>query len=217
MIGDLGCDSAAAARLREGIGVMHLPVADALQATLLQYLAELSRWNQRFNLTAVTDPVAMVERHLLDSLSLLTLVPGTGGPIVDVGTGAGLPGIVIAACRAERQVIMVDAVAKKIRFVTHAIAALNLTNANGVHARCEDYQPPEPAELVTARAVASPQVLVAQAAHMLAPDGSLLAMCGVVDPGWEAELAAMGWRCRLHPLDVPGLQERNVLQVSRRH
>ncbi len=109
---------------------------------LLHYHALLHKWNQAFNLTAVRDPLEMIDRHLLDSLSLLPYVEGKR--VLDMGTGAGLPGIPLAICLPQTQFVLLDSNGKKIRFVRQAMMELGLQNVEPVQARLEAYQPVEP-------------------------------------------------------------------------
>ena len=105
---------------------------------LLRLIAELREWNQRFNLTGITDPVDMVRKHLLDSLSLQPWLRGTR--IADVGTGAGFPGLPLAVINPEREFALIEATGKKARFVRHAADAMALTNVDVIPARSEDWR-----------------------------------------------------------------------------
>lgn len=207
--------SDAARCLVAGAEALRLPLEATAKSALLLYLGELRRWNARFNLTSVTDPVDMVKRHLLDSMSVLREVEAVGGPIVDLGTGAGLPGIVLALFRPERQVFMVDSVAKKTRFVVHSLGALGLRNAQAVHARCEHLSLPRPAALTVARAAAAPERILAWSAPLLKPAGRCLVMTGQAPGDLPSVPQVPGWRWSWRPLAVPGLASRGLLVADR--
>jgi 16S rRNA (guanine527-N7)-methyltransferase len=199
--------------LAEGIARLGLGLDPSRQERLLAYLALLARWNRVYNLTAVRDPAAMVPKHLLDSLAVL---PHVRGPrLVDVGTGGGLPGIPLALARPELQVVLLDSNAKKVRFVTHALLELGLTNAEAVHARVEVYRPAAGFDTVIARAYSSLSAYVEAAAPLCAAGGRLLAMKGAYP---QEELTALppGYRTHVQRLEVPGLDaERHLVCIMR--
>lgn len=141
---------------------------------LLDYLQLMSHWNRAFNLTAVTEPMAMVERHLLDSLSIAPWLEADR--IVDAGTGAGLPGIPLALCCPERQFQLIDSNGKKIRFVRNAIRTLSLSNVEAVQSRLEALPVADCRVDITCRALAPLHQLVAWVAPQLAAGSRLLAM-----------------------------------------
>lgn len=145
------------AALRAGVSALGLALDDAQIGQLLAYLDWISKWNRVYNLTAVRDPAEMVTHHLLDSLAVVAplLRESQGKPIrlLDVGSGAGLPGVVIAICCPDVRVDCVDTVAKKAAFIQQVAAALRLPNLRGVHARVESLT--EPYDVVSSRAFAS--------------------------------------------------------------
>lgn len=153
---------------------MGLAVPDEAQVTLLDYLELMAKWNQAYNLTAIRDPLDMVDKHLLDSLSLLPHV--ADDPLLDVGAGAGLPGLVLAIVRPGLEVTLVDAVAKKVRFMEHAIRTLGLHHARALHARIEALEGQYPQ--ITSRAFASLADFLTLTRHLLTPSGRWLAMKG---------------------------------------
>lgn len=175
-----------AARLRDGIAAMGLDIPDEAQAALLDYLELMAKWNRAYNLTAIRDPLEMVDKHLLDSLSLLPHV--ANAPLLDVGAGAGLPGLVLAIVRPELEVTTVDAVAKKVRFMEHTIRSLRLTNARALHARIESIEGHYPQ--ITSRAFASLADFLGLTRHLLAPGGRWLAMKGQIPHDELAKLPA---------------------------
>ncbi len=180
---------------------------------LLDYLDLLTRWNRSYNLTAITDPAAMVTRHLLDSLSVLPFAGS--GHILDAGTGPGLPGVPLAVARPDLQVTLIDSAGKKIRFLGHVKRSIRLENAEPVHARLEEYRPAVPVDTVISRAFASIAEFAAASRALLSPGGRLLAMKGRVS---KDELQAVpGWLRvdAIEPLEVPGLQaERHLVIMS---
>lgn len=197
--------------LRAGLAQLPGPALAAGQVEqLLAYLDLLARWNRSYNLTAVRDPVEMVTRHILDSLTVLPWVPG--GRLLDAGTGAGLPGIPLAIARPELQVTLLDSAGKKIRFLNHVCRELRLGNAVPLQARLERYAAETPFDAIVSRAFASLAAFAGAARH-LAGAAPLLAMKGRYP---EQELAALpGW-VRLESVEalaVPGLQEQRHLVI----
>ncbi len=142
----------------------------------LQYIALLHKWNQAYNLTAVKKPEDMLRRHVLDSLSVLAFIKGR--QCLDIGTGAGLPGLILALAQTRRQWTLLDSNQKKIRFLTHIKGVLNVDNVEIVQARVEDYQPKQEFDTLICRAVAPLQRLLEQTAHLITPTNQLLAMKG---------------------------------------
>lgn len=175
----------------------------------------LEKWNRVSNLTAVRDPLEMVNRHILDSLAVLPFLRGHS--LLDVGTGAGLPGLPIAIARPGLEVTLLDSNAKKLRFVRQAAAELGLEQVQVVQSRMQEYQPGRSFDMVISRAVASLDDLYRQTAHLLRPGGRMLFMKGVVP---EQEIDALQEnRSGLHieRLNVPGLvAERHLLWLETR-
>jgi 16S rRNA (guanine527-N7)-methyltransferase len=197
------------ATLQAGLSELGLPCDAARTQKLLDYLALLVRWNRTYNLTAVRDPAEMVTKHLLDSL---TIAPWLGvGALVDLGTGAGLPGIPVAIMDPEREVVLVESNGKKARFLREAVRHLGLPRARVVEGRAETggFRAPQ----VTARALAELSNLVWLAQPWLAEGGKLLAMKG---PGHAGEVHSLppGWRVEaVHALHVPGLDAERALVI----
>lgn len=180
---------------------------------LTAYLALLERWNRAYNLTAVRDPEAMVIRHLLDSLSIL---PWLDGPrILDVGSGAGLPGIPLAIVRPDCEFYLLDSNGKRTRFLTQVVAELQLPNVHVVRSRVEDYQPAASFNSVVSRAFATLADMVADAGRLCAPEGRLLAMKGVF-PDDELACLPSGYQVTgVYPLHVPSLDaERHLVHLA---
>lgn len=200
-------------QLQRGIEQLQLTLPESAIDRLLNYLALLVKWNQAYNLTAVRDPVAMVSRHLLDSLSVMPYLQKNR--YADVGTGAGLPGIPLAIAFPAKQFTLIDSNGKKIRFVTQAIAQLQLTNVTAIQCRVENWQPPQLYDAVLSRAFATLADMAHSCAHLLATNGTLLALKGIYP---EQELSALPERYRVdacHPLRVPGETGQRHLVVIR--
>jgi 16S rRNA (guanine527-N7)-methyltransferase len=166
------------ARLAEGLAAMGIALDAAAQAKLVAYLRLIEKWNKVHNLTAVREPEQMVVLHLLDSLAVLAHVAGAK-TLVDVGAGAGLPGIPLAIARADLAVTLLDASHKKATFLRQAKAELDLVNVEVACERVEKWHPPSPFDIVVSRAFAELADFVEQAGHLVAPGGTMLAMKGV--------------------------------------
>lgn len=221
------------ARLDAGLAAMGGDGAgldDAVRARLVDYVRLLAHWNRAFNLTAVRDPAAMVPRHLLDSLAVLPWV--IQGPVLDLGTGAGLPGVPLAIARPGLAFTLLDSNGKKTRFVQQAVLELGLTNVEVVQERLETYRPARKFATIVARALASLPQLIAGAQSHAASDGRLLALKGRLSEDELAVLngcndhaapqrsaAGFGGKQRAdpplcHSLTVPGIDgERTLIEV----
>lgn len=208
----LRADPTLAAALHDGIAALGLALSPAQEAQLLAYLELLSKWNRVYNLTAVREPGAMVTQHLLDSLSVLPQVMDVKR-LVDVGAGAGLPGIPLAIARPQMQVVLADSSHKKAAFMQQAVLELGLAGVQVVCERIERIVLPEKADAVISRAFADLREFVRLAKHLLAPGGRLLAMKGVY-PHEELAQLPEGVRVReVVPLTVPGLDAKRHLVV----
>ncbi len=179
-------DKALGARLAEGRKILGLDPAPDVDDALLRYAAELLRWNQKVNLTAITDPAEVVEKHLLDSLAVVPEVQGAA-TLLDLGAGAGLPGLVLALACPGLSVTLVDAVAKKVGFLKQAAATLGLAGrVKAVHARLNGEPEKEGvprSEVVIARAFMDVGRFVPLARSYLAPGGRVVAMLGKAELG----------------------------------
>ena len=208
-------------------GLTALALDPALAARLLEYLALLARWNRTYNLTSVRDPRDMVVKHVLDSLAMhpyvdpLLAADGSGGALADLGTGAGLPGIVLAMVKPGLRVTLVESNGKKARFLREAVRTLGLGDVRVAESRIELLDQPVTGAsgtyaAITARALATLPLIVKLGGHLLRPGGRLLAMKGVY-PADEIDALPAGWALQaVHPLRVPGLDgERHLVVVGR--
>jgi 16S rRNA (guanine527-N7)-methyltransferase len=199
--------------MRADVATLGVALDTAQEAALLRLLDELQRWARAYNLTSIGARAEMITHHLLDSLSVAPFLHGAH--IADLGTGAGFPGLPLAIACPERQFTLVDATAKKIRFIEHAVRTLALGNVRAVHARIEqlpDAAPAQTWDTLLARALAPLDKLLPLVRPLCGVETQVLAMCGRRP---RDELAALpaGWRLlALHPLRVPGLDaERHLL------
>ena len=167
-----------AALLRSGLHSMGLTIAEEKQQSLLQYVCLLDKWNKTYNLTAVREPERMIGLHIADSLAVLPHLAGAS-TVLDVGSGAGLPGIPIAIASANLQVSMLDSLQKKTAFIRQAIGEIGLQNADVVCERVEQFRPIKKFDVVISRAFAELSDFVNGVAHLVATGGRMLAMKGV--------------------------------------
>ncbi len=192
-------------------GLFSKPAAPQQIRQLLDYLELLDRWSDTYNLTAIRDPLQMVTRHLLDSLSVMPWIDQ--GPLLDAGTGAGLPGVPLAIMRPELQVTLLDSAGKKIRFLNHVARSLELRNIHPVQDRLESWSCAKQPRLIISRAFSGLGDFAQAARHLAAADTKLLAMKGRFP---EAELEQLpGWLLveSVEKLTVPGLQEDRHLVI----
>lgn len=204
--------------LRQAATALGLTLDEDVQRRLLAYLDQLAKWNKVYNLTAVRDPGEMLVQHLLDSLSIVApLRRHTGGNsirLLDVGSGGGLPGIVIAICCPEVRVDCVDAVGKKAAFIQQVAGVLALPNLRGVHARVE--QLTDTYDVVVSRAFASLTDFSAWSQHLLAGGGVWIAMKGRHPAEEITALSPDVAVFHVEQLDVPGLGAERCLVWLRR-
>jgi 16S rRNA (guanine527-N7)-methyltransferase len=199
--------------LRQGIAGMSVALPAAAIQQLADYLALLVKWNRVYNLTAVRDEASLVTHHVLDCLAVIEHLPA--GNVVDVGSGAGLPGIPIAIACPGRAVTLVDSNQKKSAFLRQVIAELGLSRTNVVTKRVEAYSPIELFRTVISRAFSDLASFVRLAGHLCATDGMLIAMKGL-DPGDELKDLPSSWQVSSTVrLEVPQLQASRHLLFLR--
>lgn len=195
-----------AASIDEGVGALGQTLPPGAADRIAALLEELARWGRRINLTAIREPPAMVSGHVLDSLAVRPAIVGTR--VVDIGTGAGFPGLPLAIALPAIDFVLLDGNARKISFVRHAVATLGLDNVTAVQARAEDYEPGRGFDTVIARAVTSTAGLVALGAHLLNEGGVILALKGR-RPTEELDALPDDWIYSVTELAVPGLEGRS--------
>ena len=200
--------------MNQGLSGLALILSTTQQERLLQYLVLLEKWNQVYNLTAIRELNKMVASHLLDSLSVVAFLVGKN--ILDVGAGAGLPGIPIAVAKPQGQVTLLDSSHKKAAFLRQAVAELALKNANVVCERVESWIAPAGFDVIISRAFSDLGEFVSVTGRLLASDGVIAAMKGLY-PFEELERVPAGFRVReVRRLQVPGLEaERHLVLIER--
>jgi 16S rRNA (guanine527-N7)-methyltransferase len=193
-----------------------LSLSDRDAARMVQLLDELDEWNQRMNLTAIRERPQQLTKHLLDSLSVQPFLRGTR--VLDVGTGAGFPGLPLAIVNPERQFTLLDSTAKKLKFIDHVAQLLGLTNVTTVHQRAETFEVKDRFDVVLSRAVGPVEQFVKWSGRLCVGGGRLLAMKGRY-PTDELKTLPSGWKlAAVHRLDVPGLdEERHLVEICRSH
>lgn len=201
--------------LADGVADLDVAVSQRAQRDMLRYLQELQTWNGSYNLTAVREPVQMVVKHLLDSLAVLPHL-GEGRRLVDVGTGAGLPGLVLAMALPKLEVSLLDSNGKKAAFLRHCMRSLELRNVQVIQSRVEDYKPAKAFDTVISRAFAAANAFVAAAGHLCADEGQILAMLGTEPDAQHLEGLGVFALRSMQPLQVPGLAAERHIAVLKR-
>jgi len=206
-------------RLRQGLAELDLTLRDNQLGQLLAYLAMIGKWNKVYNLTAVREPGEMLTHHLLDSLAVIAPLrrqlaltqPADGQALrlLDVGSGAGLPGVVIAIVCPDIRVDCVDTVAKKAAFIQQVALVLKLPNLRGRHARVESLT--DTYDVISSRAFASLADFVNWSAQALAPGGVWMAMKGKDPTDEVSALPASVQVFHVEPLVVPGLDAQRCI------
>lgn len=203
------------AMLHDGVKLLPLSLSDEKLSKMIDYLALLHKWNSVYNLTSVRDPKEMVKQHLLDSLSAAHTFKDAKN-ILDVGSGGGLPGMILAICYPDKRISMIDTVSKKTAFLNQAKAELGLKNVTVYTARVETLQVAEKFDVITSRAFSELCNFINWSAHLLADDGQFFAMKGV-SPTEEIERMPAGWQVSaIEVLSVPGLTvERHMIYIKK--
>ena len=202
--------------LQQGSQKLGLSLSDGALTLLLKYQDALVLWNKAYNLTAIRDPKEMFVKHLLDSLSILKDLPA--GRLLDVGTGGGMPGMIIALCQPERSCVLLDSNGKKIRFLKQFIADLKLKNVIAVQTRVENQDTIDELgqfDVITSRAFASLTDFVEAARPYLHEQSIIAAMKGLI-PVEEMEELKQEFSCKVIELHVPRLDEQRHLLLLQR-
>jgi len=214
-----GPDSELTELIASGAARLGLALEPEQVSRLVSYLRLIARWNETYNLTSIRDPRAMAAQHIVDCLATAAALqrrrPAADRRyLVDVGSGAGLPGVVVAISLPETEVVCVDSVGKKAAFITHAAASLGVGNVSALHARVERLRDRR-FDVVASRAFASLPDFVAETQHLLAENGEWLAMKGKAP---ASEIAALrGVDAETEPIVVPGLAANRCIVWMRRH
>ena len=196
--------------LVSGTAALNLNVTEQQIEQLLAFINLIEKWNKAYNLTAIRNREEMVRLHILDSLAILHHLEGQR--IIDIGTGAGLPGIPLAICVPESRFMLLDSNAKKTRFVQQVTLELKLKNVDVLHSRVENYRPEQAYDSVLARAFASLADIVKLTAHLVGKNGVLLAMKG---QNLDAELAEISAKNAVISISVPGTNvERCLVRIE---
>lgn len=202
---------ALAKTLSQAADKLNLPLSEAQQRTLLLYLDQLLLWNKAYNLTAITDPEEALIKHVIDCLAIITHLPT--GSLLDIGTGAGLPAVIIAICQPERPCTALDSNQKKIRFIKQISSELGLSNMQPIASRIEAHEASY--DVVTSRAFASLIDFVEVAQPRLADNGYLCAMKGKVPSDEELQALESEWHIKTIKLQVPYLHDsRHLIELS---
>ncbi|MFZ2726312.1 MAG: 16S rRNA (guanine(527)-N(7))-methyltransferase RsmG [Methylococcaceae bacterium] len=197
--------------LIQGLTELNLTLSDNQVEQLLAFIRLIAKWNKSYNLTAIRQLDDMVGLHLIDSLAILPFIQGQR--IIDIGTGAGLPGIPLAIVLPDVEFVLLDSNSKKTRFVQQAILELKLKNVSVVHSRVEDYQPAIAFNTVTTRAFARLIDIVNSCQHLLTDNGLILAMKAQIN---DDELIEINSTPQVTALNVPLIQaERCVVCINK--
>lgn len=181
-----------------------LNLPESIRDKLWQYLELIQSWNKVFNLTTITKPCDMVFLHIIDSLVVHPYL--NGNRLLDVGSGAGLPGMALAITDESKQWTLLDKNSKKTRFLTQVVAELNLTNVTVIHNRCEEFHPTECFDSIISRAFGTINMFIQTTAHLLCKDGRLLAMKGKLPQDELSDLP--------HPFELDQVVRLNIKGVD---
>lgn len=198
-------------QLQQALSELKLPLSDEQQLQLLYYLQQLLFWNKAYNLTAIKDDQQALIKHIFDSLSIVPFLPA--GDLLDIGTGAGLPAVIVAICQPQRAVTALDSNQKKIRFIKQVASELGLKNMTPVASRIEAHEGTY--QVITSRAFASLVDFVTHSQSKLADNGIICAMKGV-EPVDEIQALQNEWQINTQVLTVPELYEsRHLIYLQR--
>jgi 16S rRNA (guanine527-N7)-methyltransferase len=201
-----------ASRLKRDAESFELTLTDETTRLILSFVDEVLKWNKAYNLTSITDYEEAYVKHILDSLSVAPYL--TAGKVLDVGTGAGFPGIPLALAKPTLQYTLADSNAKKIRFINHFILMNGLKNVSAVHTRAEQINEPGVYSTIMCRAFSDIAATLKLVQHLLSPGGQFLFMKG---PHFEEELSRLpvSAKSEILKIEVPGLDaERYIIRVT---
>ncbi len=196
-------------KLKAGLESLGLAFEEKACDQYLAYIDLLHKWNKTYNLTAIKEPEKMLERHVLDSLSVQFFIKGQN--CIDIGTGAGLPGMILAIAQPEKSWVLLDSNQKKTRFLNHVKADLGLANVEIVHTRAESYEPDKKLDTIICRAFAPLSRIIDQCQHLITEHNQLLAMKGKQA---GEEINALGknrFHIKLH--NLTHTNEANLIQI----
>jgi 16S rRNA (guanine527-N7)-methyltransferase len=200
--------------IEKGVSAMGMALDGGQVERLARYLLLLAKWNRVYNLTSIAQPLVMVAAHLLDSLAACPYVKGAR--VLDVGSGAGLPGIPLAIACPDKRFVLLDSRVKKTRFMAQAVIELGIVNASVECARIESYRPSTGFDTVISRAFASLGDFIALASHACARPGRMLAMKGALPEHERQALRASSELARIHSLMVPGIEGvRQLVEIPK--
>lgn len=198
-------------QLQQALSELKLQLSDEQQLQLLCYLQQLLFWNKAYNLTAIKDDQQALIKHIFDSLSIVPFLPA--GDLLDIGTGAGLPAVIVAICQPQRTVTALDSNQKKIRFIKQITSELGLKNLTPIASRIEAHAGTY--QVITSRAFASLVDFVTHSQSKLADNGIICAMKGV-EPVDEIQALQNEWQINIQVLTVPQLHEsRHLIYLQR--
>ena len=197
-------------QLEQGLAYFNLHTTTEQKDKLLQFLTVLHKWNKVHNLTSQKSLQELLVRHVLDSLSVVPHIQNAAN-ILDVGTGAGLPGIPLSIIKPELSFVLLDSSLKKIIFVEYVLTLLNITNAKAIRSRVESYNPTQKFDIVISRAFASLQKFVQQSGHICHRDGLFIAMKGKLDKAKEEQLSNNYLVTKIQEVSIPGLKAKRCL------
>ena len=198
--------------LIDGCDFLNIKINEPQIDQLIDYSVLLGRWNKAYNLTAIRDPFDVVRFHLLDSLAINQFLEGNN--FIDVGTGAGLPGIPLAIINPHRKFTLLDSNGKKTRFLFQAKLDLGLANIDEINDRAERFFPEEQYDCVLTRAFASLGEMIKNCHHLLTLEGYFLAMKGRIDESELSEVTKNYKVSHSSPINVPGVDgSRHILKI----
>ena len=181
---------------------MGIHVTDDQMGHMFRFAQMLLEWNRRVNLTAITDPEEVAVKHFLDSMAALPYIP-ENGRLLDIGSGGGFPGLVLAIFRPSLSITSIDSVRKKISFQRQLIRTLGLTSARAIHARAESLTgKTEPYDIIVSRALGSLEMFVSLALPLISEEGELIAYKGIIDEGAGDEIESLTSQYNNHSIHV---------------